>query len=251
MPTATCSSQPLGAASTYNLFIFGDLSGLHDSQGNVAVGGNVDFRSAGVGIKGNLIVGGNLYANSGQVGGKLTIGGSNNAGKLFTVLGGVVTGKPIDFAAEKARLQMLSQTYATYATTCTTSNWYGEIRFTGTLSGLNVFSVDSNMLSKANGIKITVPYGATVLINVTGSYVTMQNFAIWVNGTHRNNVLWNMPSAHSLYMSSISIQGSILAPNAAVNFSNGNFEGTIVGHSWIGNGEGHNCLFTGCLPPLH
>jgi choice-of-anchor A domain-containing protein len=233
------------------MFITGDLSGLHDSQGSVAVGGNADFRSSGFSIKGNLVVHGDLYANSGKIGGKLTIGGTKYAGNSLTIIGGVIHGKPIDFAKEKARLQLLSKTYGSYAATGTTSNYYGEIRLDGSKSGLNVFHVDAHILGTANGVKITVPHGATVLINVTGSSVTMQNFAIWVNGTPRTNVLWNMPSAHSLHMNGISIQGSILAPNAAINFSNGNFEGTVVGHSWVGSGEGHDCIFTGCLPLVH
>jgi choice-of-anchor A domain-containing protein len=245
-----CSSQPLGLASNYNMFIFGNATGLHDSLGNVAIGGNANFTNAGVGITGNLIVGGNLSATSGQVGGSLTVGGQNNAGGSFNALGGVNSGSPINFAAEKARLQQQSATYAGYPATGSTNSSYGTVTMSGNQPGLNVFTIDASMLGSANGININVPSGATVLINVTGSNVTMQNFQISVNGTSRNNVMWNMPNASSLTMSGISIQGSILAPNAAVNFSNGNFEGTLVANSWTGNGEGHNYLFTGCVPPV-
>jgi choice-of-anchor A domain-containing protein len=252
MPTATCSMQPLGAATLYSLFISGDVVGFSHSDGSVAIGGNANFTSAGVSINGNLIVNGNLFAVSGEVGGKLTIGGSNNAGPSFGALGGIVTGKPIDFIKEKARFQLLSQTYATYAVTGITTYTNGEIMLTCGKSGLTVFTVDATKLSTATAFKITVPYGSTVLINVVGSArISMQNFVITVNNTPRNNVLWNFPSAHTLFLRNINIQGSILAPNAEINYSSGNFEGTIVGNSWIGNGKGHDCAFAGCLPIVH
>ena len=65
-----------------------------------------------------------------------------------------------------------------------------------------------------------------MLVNVDGTSDSMQNFGISVNGTTREKVLFNFSQATSLSISGIAVQGSILAPRAAVNFGNGTVNGT-------------------------
>jgi choice-of-anchor A domain-containing protein len=251
MPTPECSSLPLGAASLYSLFIFTHISGLRINQGNVAVGGNANLKNADVRIAGNLVVNGNLFTASGQVGGKVTIGGTNNIVPSFLVLGGVASGRPIDIIKEKPRLQVLSQTYATYILNGITSYADNDeiILTCNDSNGLSVFNVNGTRLSSTKAFTINVPIGSTVLINVDGtSYISISNFIITVNNTSPTKVLWNMPAVNNLHISTIDMQGSILAPNAVINYSNGSFVGTIIGNSWTGNGEGLASSFNGCIP---
>ena len=245
---ATCVS-PLGAASNYNMFLFGNLTGLRDSLGNVAVGGNVDLTSSGdSSIHGHLVVSGNLSAGNGQVNGSLTIGGNNNAGGNFNILGGVTKGTPINFAAAKTSFVSQSTALAANAASGSTTLSGSSLTFSGGNAGQNVFTVSANQLAAASSVQINAPAGATVVINVVGgAAVTFSNKGVSLSGVTHNQVLWNMPNVPSLNMSGVSFQGSILAPNTNVVMNNGNFEGTLIAQSYAGNGEGHNFPFSGCL----
>ena len=87
-----------------------------------------------------------------------------------------------------------------------------------------------------------------MLVNVDGTSDTLHNAGISVNGTTRQKVLFNFPTATSLSISGIAVQGSVLAPRAAVNFSNGTVNGTLIGATFSGSGQLNNYPFTGCLP---
>jgi choice-of-anchor A domain-containing protein len=215
------------------LFIFGSLSGFRINQGNVAVGGNTNFKSGNIRISGDDIVGGNLYASTGQVGGTLTIGGRNVSGPSLIILGRVTSGRPNDFAEEKSRLRSLSTTYADYNPTGSTIYMEnGEIVLTCDSIDFCILSVGSGKLSTAAGIRVSAVRDATVLVNVIGPwYVSKQNYVISLNNTTSDRILWNMQ------ISGITMRGSILAPN----------DGTVVGQSRTGEGQGSGVKFTGCL----
>ena len=53
-------------------------------------------------------------------------------------------------------------------------------------------------------------------------------------------------------MTGISVKGSLLAPNAAIDFTNGNIDGSLCGYSFNGNGELHNYPYVppGCVCPI-
>lgn len=68
--------------------------------------------------------------------------------------------------------------------------------------------------------------------------------------TDKQRVLFNFYTATSLAISGISVKGSILAPNAAVTFGNGNVEGNLIARELTGSGEAHNFLFSGSLPEI-
>ena len=76
----------------------------------------------------------------------------------------------------------------------------------------------------------------------------MQNFGTNLFNTSKQNILYNFYEATQLSSSSFSFQGSVLAPKADYNFTNGNLEGTLIAKSVSGNGEYHNYQFQGNLP---
>ena len=64
----------------------------------------------------------------------------------------------------------------------------------------------------------------------------------------RQHVLFNFHQATSLAINSISIEGSVLAPWANVNFIGGQLNGTLISQSVMGIGQANLSLFQGNLP---
>src|SRR5206468_696104 len=73
------------------------------------------------------------------------------------------------------------------------------------------------------------------------------NNGISIVGTDKQHVLFNFPQATTLNTNGIGINGSLLAPLAAVNFASGNIDGTLIAQSVSNNGEAHNLPFQGNL----
>jgi choice-of-anchor A domain-containing protein len=250
MPLSSCSLRPLGIATEYGLFVIGDLSGLQACNNHVAVGGNAQFYSDFDDIEGDLIVGGSLSAGSGDIDGKLIVGNLNNAVD-FEVRNGVQFGNPIDFNKEKIHFQYLSNAYGRYVTTGTTHSLTGIVTFSGEHPRLNVFSINAALLSSASYIKILAPNNSTVLINVVGSSVTINSdVTMAVIGVSTRNVLWNMPSTTSIKISVSTFRGSILSPNASVEYKYGWMKGSIIANNMIGTDTQFEYKFSGCLPTV-
>jgi hypothetical protein len=87
-----------------------------------------------------------------------------------------------------------------------------------------------------------------VLLNINGATDSLSNFQITLNGTDDTHVLYNFYQATALTDSSVSIEGSVLAPNAAVSGSGAHINGTLVANSFSGGLEQHEFLFQGNLP---
>jgi choice-of-anchor A domain-containing protein/uncharacterized repeat protein (TIGR01451 family) len=237
----------LGVAQPFNEFILGDSTqSSTESQGRAAIGGNANLSNFGVGdalsnsngSRDDLIVGRNLTYNSGQVfNGNIVYGGTATLTNVGIPNGTARQGSDIDFSAAESSLTAESATLAALAPTGTTVLNYGAITLTGTSSTVNIFAVAGSDLATANGLNINAPTGATVLVNVSGATDQIQNFGITVSGTDRQHVLYNFASATTLQIQAISVQGSVLAPQAAVAFNNGNIQGTLVAQSLTGGGE--------------
>ena len=252
--TAGVSAQAavvdLGAAGSFNAFVFGSFSGVNgDTQGPLAAGGAVTLSSWAVNANAAsnvggyaLVVGGSFMGGNGSVnGGKSYVGGAV-AGN-FT-MGTVDSGAPpVDFTAAAARLKGLSTTVATASKTGSYSSQYGGGYFTGTGADVEVFNLSAADFNSAGWFSTAnIKPGATVIVNVAGSSLAM-------NGTLNpgqlgNNVLFNFYEASSLSLKSI--DASVLAPFAAVSGSNGNLSGTLVASSFQGLGgyEFHRDSFT-------
>eukprot|EP01126_Amoeba_proteus_P015853 TRINITY_DN171_c0_g1_i1.p1 TRINITY_DN171_c0_g1~~TRINITY_DN171_c0_g1_i1.p1 ORF type:complete len:105 (-),score=15.28 TRINITY_DN171_c0_g1_i1:344-658(-) len=90
-------------------------------------------------------------------------------------------------------------------------------------------------LSTISSITISVPVNALIFITVTGQNVKFGNLGF--SGTYDpSRVLWNFVDASALTMTGMEMVGSILAPKAAIGFSNGEISGSICGSSFQGNG---------------
>jgi choice-of-anchor A domain-containing protein len=258
------SATNLGIANDYNLFVFENLYGYNsDSEGNLAAGGNAYLGSYSVGseLNGNnarLVVGGNLTWESGggRVGqdgkGNLYAGGTTNTVPWATYNRPSLPQNVVDFSAAQSYLNQASKAWSTQTTTGTIKSEYGILDLTGTSSKLNVFNLKAQDVD-INTLNITAPAGSTVLVNVSGSNVAMEDFGMYLKGGLTSNyVLFNFYDATSLTLKGCGFEGSVLAPNTAINFQNGQLNGTLIGKSfgsaYASCGEVHNRPFQGDLP---
>jgi hypothetical protein len=97
--------------------------------------------------------------------------------------------------------------------------------------------------SGAHTYQISGSADSTVVINVLGDLVGGINFqnagVLLSGGITADRVLFNFVDATSLSISGIGIKGSVLAPYAAVSFSNGHIDGNLIAASLAGTGESH------------
>jgi len=258
-PCPRCVSQPLGTAGGFDLFIAGDATHTNtDAQGRVAIGGNAVLQNYGIAaalpgfVGDSLVVGGNLTYTNGQVyNGNVAYGGTASLVNVGILHGTVrQDGSVIDFAAEKSQLQTSSAFWASYPANGTTTLQYGQILLSGTDPVLNVFDVPGSAVSSATYFQISAPAGSSVLINIDGMVNRMQYFGFNLIGVSRDHVIFNFFETVDLTLQGIGIQGTVLAPDAAIHFSNGAIDGNLIGCSLDGSGQVHVDRFDGCLPEL-
>jgi choice-of-anchor A domain-containing protein len=92
-----------------------------------------------------------------------------------------------------------------------------------------VFSVKGTDLSNTFSITFNVPSGRTVLVNVSGTPVFIKYAGISCqNGCDATKMLWNLPDAVYLETHSLTVPGSILAPQATAQLNQGALNGTLA-----------------------
>lgn len=243
--------------ANYNAFVIGSYNGYNsDVQGRLAAGGAVSLTNYGVATNLNssangtntLVAGGGFSGTNGQLYyGDAAVGGASSLTGFNIRSGTVTSGSPIDFVEQAGLIGSLAGSLGQLQANGATENQWGTVRLTGSNAGLNIFTVNASDLSSANNFVITAPTGSEVLVNVIGGSASMRNMGFSVNGVSSSDVLMNFYQAGSLDLGGIGIWGSILAPNAAVNFNNGQLNGLLVAASFNGGGELHNTGYTGGL----
>ncbi|MEI7811688.1 MAG: choice-of-anchor A family protein [Ignavibacteria bacterium] len=252
------TSIDLGVAKDFNLFVIEDLNQLgSDTEGKVAVGHNAILSNYSIGDKltspsGDvLIVGNDLTFISGAIyNGNAVYWHSTNLPKTSVSIsnGELRNDNPINFSSAKAYLEGLSaNTLTGYSTNGTTTFQWGCITLTGSDAYLNVFSVRGSDLSAANNFEVYVPNGSVVLVNIDGTNVSWSG-GLTVNGTARNNVLYNFYQARNLKIQGIDATGTILAPTAALSFPSGVVNGQVIVKSMTGNGQFSLSPYEGNIP---
>lgn len=240
----------------YNIFVSDSYRGENsDVAGRIAAGGDVRLAnfSVGSGLAGaggdTLSVGGTLTFNNGRVVYGDAVAGALKINKNVGFANGSArTGvAAIDFGVEAARLSEISTTLAKRDATGKTDYRYGGLTFTGSDAALNIFTLTNAQLSQTHSFAINVPKGSVALFNVSGSSITMQNFGFALNGVDAAHILFNFHEADSVKLTSIGLQGTILAPLAAVTFNNGRADGQLFARSLAGNGQFADIRFAGDL----
>jgi choice-of-anchor A domain-containing protein len=245
-PCSTCINIRL---NDYNLFLLEDYNGGHDVVGKVAAGGNITMSDFAVGtglpnsdISNTLVAGGNLSLNRGGVWGDARYGGSYSTNPSVTYpRGSAVQGRPIDFAARFAELRSQSARLAALPINGSTrrESW-GGVMMRGTSTNVNVFDVNASAFNGAVFWSIDAPAGSFVVVNIRGASASFSRFGIqFSGGIDQHSVLFNFVDATSITAQGFGFWGTVLAPYAHVNFTNGSFDGGMYVKSFTGNAEGH------------
>lgn len=271
MASLVALSSPLTFTSDFNVLVLGSMSASNSAiAGSVAVAGNATFSSMSIangnnGSSGstpatgpdvlNLVVGGNLQWSNGTLfNGSGIYGGDASLANLGVSNGSINTGEvPVDFSALATAAQLASSEFAAMDANGSTTLLYGGVTLLGTDTELNVFTIDSSMLSSVHTVAIQVPEGSAVLINIVGMASSFQNAGLTLNGNSFNSsnaslwseVLWNFESAGTLTVQGVNFAGSLLAPNASVTLQNGNVNGQVVVGNLTTNGAINNFSFNG------
>jgi choice-of-anchor A domain-containing protein len=228
----------------FNIVAFDGISGIPDAHGAIAAGGDITLQSFSINQVSQrpigIVVGGTLQATNGTIVGDLAHAETPAELQSVTLTGLQHPSLPIDFAALEQGLVSMSQGLAALEPTGNMSLTFTHLELSGAQPDLNVFAVDAGTLSQARSIHVAAPVGAAALVNVSGADVSVTNTQMTLSGVTRSALLWNFSEASELSMSSVSFQGSALAPHAAATANSGNFEGTLVASSVLGNMQFHD-----------
>ncbi|MFL5344515.1 MAG: choice-of-anchor A family protein [Hyalangium sp.] len=245
-PCSTCLSIHL---SDYTLFLLENYNGGHDIEGKTAAGGNIILADFSMGshlpdtnLSNALVAGGNLSLVRGGVWGDAWYGGTFSADTTVVYPRGTVRhGTPIDFAAKFAELRNLSAQLASRtANGTTTREVWGGVMLRGTNPSLNVFNVSASAFTGAVMMDIQAPAGSLAVINIRGASASFSGFGISLSGgIDQHGVLYNFVDTTSIYAHGFGFPGTLLAPYARVNFTEGSWNGGLYAVSMDGNAEGH------------
>ncbi len=143
----------------------------------------------------------------------------------------------------------LSNSYAALAATAQVSISGNRATFNAVpgANGVGVFNLNAADLSRFGEIAFNANGADTVIVNVRGSSVRLDdNFLGNATGLGQH-VIWNFPDATSLELTT-AWKGSVLAPKAAA--VTGNYiEGSAVFASLVQNGEFHLGTYVGTYSP--
>jgi len=272
--SGTDTEGAVAVGGNFNFTAYTVNSALTNGNLGLVVGGTAT--GSGGTINGNIdattlsysdpTVNGGINANSvslssyGTVSGNVTYFTSDNNGTT-TVSGNVSKGAgpftlPINFATTNTLLKNNSSQWGAAASTGTTVDAYNTITLTGTSNTLNIFNVTQAQIDSTNNVVINAPAGSTVVVNIAGTNDTWGG-GITLNGVSESDVIYNFYQASNLTISGIAVDGSVMAPNAAINFVSGTMNGTVIAGSLSGNGQinfansiSNNDLFAGNLSLL-
>jgi len=271
-PRATaCAPAPLGPASPYNAFILGNATQSgSDAEGLVAVGGDATLADYAVGTAFSatvpyttvLTVGGSLAFTRGALLGDATYGTTSTVSQS-SVSGTVRQSSSIDFAAADGSLLALADYYGKLKANGTTvyNPGDGNYNLASAAKGLTVFAITGTIPTPGIFRIVGNDDGQgdqTFLINVDGASNQLLNLDFAVTGISPSHILFNFRTTTSLTISGNYVAASVLAPRAAVDFTDAALEGTLIAGSLSGlrqpnsgqlnAGQLNQPPFNGCLP---
>lgn len=259
------ATSPLGISGEYNAFILQNFVATgSDIHGKLAAGGGVELTSYGFASaidtpagEYTLIAGDDVFFDNGQIYTGSVIAAGSVSGISQTVISGMENGSsvvgdsaiPIDFAYEFNQLNNLSSHLAQLASTGVVNYQWGGAYLTGDcVSPVQIFQLDGEQIYQSHTFAVDcVPNGATLIFNLSGSQVGMQNFSLNHLASNAQNILYNFYEAQQVSFASIAVEGSVLAPNAHIDSSWGHVNGTVIAKSWSGPMELHHVPFTGAI----
>lgn len=104
-------------------------------------------------------------------------------------------------------------------------------------NSINLFEIPISSLNRASEIRISAAPEAKLIIKVNASSVSFNSIGIKLFGVAPSQVLWYFPQTELLSLSRVEFQGSIMAKNANLDFTDGKIHGSAIVKSAWGNGE--------------
>lgn len=273
------------ALQQFNLIVFEDLESNSEVEGRTIVYGDVKGQNtSNFFIKGDQIAApGNPYDGALYVGGSITVQNGinvNNGGDVY--VGGDARGvnlnghgnldyvgtysgnfnqgtrqqvASVDIPETEAALRALSVSLADVAgpaqPTLTGDSINRGAKFDAMpdFTGMTVYDITSaELASFSQGIDFELNGASAVVINVSGTDVSMRWNSVNWDGFEAARILWNFHEATTLGVAA-QLVGTVLAPNAHVTMSSP-IEGTLVARSVKMQAEVHTHPYVGALPPI-
>lgn len=255
-----------GPLANYNLLLFQDYNYQGgEVEGRTLLGGNLNaagqsptFATAWpvAPLVSTLeVVGNTTAANINMQSGNFVHKGSVAVGNINHNGGGsTILDSGLSVATAQAECQLDTQAWALIPAN---GSFLGApfsytLQYTGP-SNLAVFTLPATTIFAANNtLQLNVPAGKTVLINVTGTTITVGG-GVNLSGSGWSTVgygkiAWNFPQATSIDFAGIAMKGAVLAPYAATT-GGAVFDGAFCAKSYTGAREFHLPAFTGTIEP--
>ena len=235
-----------------NLTVGGNLTQSGGTVGgNVFVGGAAANLSSGVTINGSLsLTAANSTLNASSNGGNspsnvyVTASTQVNDPSYWTTPktsgGPTAPTAPLDVFGSSTDIQNASMALAAATATQNISSSGGAINITLTSSGSNIIDLTVPNGATITGINITSAAGVTptgVIINVNGNNLNFSGGSFNLGSLSNSQVLFNFSNATAITLSSLAFNGSLLAPLATVNFSNGQIDGALIADNFAGTAQ--------------
>jgi choice-of-anchor A domain-containing protein len=199
-------------------------------------------------INGNVNTGSTFNAVDSTINDNLTTAGAVTSSGL-TVTGSTSIAPytpPIDIAALNNSLINASSSFAALPQTDSFVEACGgggarpcTLTFDG-VSGQNVFNIDASLINQTGLVNFTGAPDATFILDIIGTNVALAAMGFnLAAGIGLSDILWNVTQVATVILTEIQLPGTLLAPNAFVNFTNASIDGSLYAQNLIGNGEAH------------
>jgi choice-of-anchor A domain-containing protein len=250
--TAQAQEIDLGTAARYAGFILGSASGMVRVEGRLAVAHDLDSDQLEVASaqpeepdeQASLVVGGAVRTyRRGDIwrsGGRKGYGAyGGDKGDTASTLDLRHEDSPVDFDAETVWLTMLSADLDQRKSGAVLT-FLRTVTLIGSNADLEVFRVSAALVAKDKTLLLkNIKSGARIVINVDSDQQRQVSLA-WnqdVLKTRRTRVLFHFADAEVLRFDGARVWGSILAPHACIQGSDGRVDGNVVAASWKSGAE--------------
>ena len=227
--------------SLHNIVVSGNSIG-----GGIAAAGNISGSSynIGKGAYGNysVIAGNNFTYSNGSIaggyyaGGTATIAPSTNLAKTPASAAPAMSfaSTSSDVAKTSSAIGALTATGSAQVLNKWAPNQVTLTSGAGGAKSVEVFNMTASQFASINNLQSTLDSSITktLIFNLSGD-ANWGNMSMDVLSGY--NVLFNFTNAQQVNFNSISVLGSVLAPNAVIGGSNGGITGTVVAGDWNAN----------------
>lgn len=267
-PTPTVNTN--AHVGTYNLILKNDLNYNSHVDGKAIIGGDINpSTSSNIAEFGSkiydtsvdsVVVLGSVNSKVKAQNGTNIVYGDLTSSSNFELNGGGTATQIIDTVGAQANFdsiwnqvvadsQYFKDLTATGILNTATATGNNGMKFTNSNSlELNVFNIDTTNLVTNGGFDFDFTPTVPVIINVSGTgtiNLTSKALGNMATPSTASLVLWNFFEASQVNFGNDSWWGSVLAPYADLEVTNGNnLEGGIAALSLKSNKELHNSLFT-------